>query len=52
MHTARESDKNEIEFRNYRKYGTESSITYGLDDPDTQPPPEASKPAPAPPRPR
>jgi hypothetical protein len=50
MHTARESDKNEIEFRNYRKYGTESSITYGLDDPDSPPPAQASKPAPTPPR--
>jgi hypothetical protein len=39
MRAGRESTHNEIEFRNYRKFGTESSITYDMD--------EASKPLPA-----
>ncbi len=39
MRAGRESTHNEIEFRNYRKFGTESSITYDID--------EASKPLPA-----
>jgi hypothetical protein len=38
MHTARESDKNEIEFRNYHKYGTDSSITFGSEDTDAPAP--------------
>jgi hypothetical protein len=39
MRASRESTHNEIEFRNYRKFGTESTITYDID--------EASKPLPA-----
>jgi hypothetical protein len=39
MRASRESTHNEIEFRNYRKFGTESSITYDMED--------ASKPLPA-----
>jgi hypothetical protein len=38
MRAGRESTHNEIEFRNYRKFGTESTITYDID--------EASKPLP------
>jgi hypothetical protein len=38
MRASRESTHNEIEFRNYRKFGTESSITYDME--------EASKPLP------
>jgi hypothetical protein len=56
MHAGRESNHNEIEFRDYRKYGTDSSIKYDVDaDPKPLPPDatkeqpaEASKPAPAP----
>lgn len=58
MRAGRESSHNEIEFRNYRKYGTDSSIKYDVDvDPKSLPPlpdsqtkeqpAEASKPAPA-----
>jgi hypothetical protein len=42
MHAGRESAKNEIEFRNYRKFGTESSITYET-DPNAPAPLPASK---------
>ncbi len=39
MHAGRESAKNEIEFRNYRKYGTNSSIKYDVEvDPKSLPP--------------
>ncbi|HMF77809.1 MAG TPA: hypothetical protein VK604_19285 [Bryobacteraceae bacterium] len=58
MLAGRESAKNEIEFRNYRKYGTDSSITYDA-DPNSLPPlppaesqeqpADASKPAAPPP---
>jgi len=42
MRAGRQNAKNEIEFRNYRKFGTESSITYDL-DPNAPPPLPASK---------
>jgi hypothetical protein len=42
MHAGRESAKNEIEFRNYKKFGTESSITYE-GDPKAPAPLPASK---------
>jgi hypothetical protein len=59
MRAGREASHNEIEFRNYRKYGTDSSIKYeSALDPQSAPPPlpesqtkeqpaQASKPAPA-----
>ena len=37
MHAGRQSDKNEIEFRDYRKFGTESTITYDA-NPGAPPP--------------
>jgi hypothetical protein len=51
MKAGRESSKNEIEFRNYRKYETGSSIKYDLDPnappplPETQEQPTAAGPA-------
>jgi hypothetical protein len=42
MRAGRQSSKNEIEFRNYRKFGTESTITYEV-DPNAPPPLPASK---------
>jgi hypothetical protein len=39
MRAGRESTKNEIEFRNYRKFGTESAITYDAEAVKTAPPP-------------
>jgi hypothetical protein len=58
MSAERQRSHNEIEFRNYRKYGTDSSIRYDVDlDPKSvaplpdsetkEQPAEASKPAPA-----
>lgn len=38
MTAGRERTKNELEFRNYRKFGTESAITYDF-DPTAPPPP-------------
>ncbi len=38
MTAGREKSKNELEFRNYRKFGTESAITYDM-DPNAPPPP-------------
>src|SRR3954471_23240339 len=38
MTAGREKSKNELEFRNYRKFGTESAITYEM-DPTAPPPP-------------
>lgn len=38
MTAGREKSKNELEFRNYRKFGTESAITYDM-DPTAPPPP-------------
>ncbi|MFL6414360.1 MAG: hypothetical protein ACJ74Y_01665 [Bryobacteraceae bacterium] len=38
MTAGREKTKNELEFRNYRKFGTESAITYDM-DPSAPPPP-------------
>jgi hypothetical protein len=37
MTAGREKSKNELEFRNYRRFGTESSITYDI-DPNAPPP--------------
>ncbi|HEY7304322.1 MAG TPA: hypothetical protein VH601_09420 [Bryobacteraceae bacterium] len=42
MRADRQSSKNEIEFRDYRKFGTESNITYDL-DPNAPPPLPANK---------
>lgn len=42
MNAGRENAKNEIEFRNYRKFGTESTIKYDL-DPNAPPPLPESK---------
>ncbi len=44
MSSGRDKEKNEIEFRNYRKFGVESGITYGAADaPADLPPLPASK---------
>ena len=42
MRAEHQTSRNEIEFRNYRKYGTESVITYDM-DPNAPPPLPASK---------
>jgi hypothetical protein len=42
MQAERQTSKNEIEFRNYRKFGTESNIKYDL-DPNAPPPLPPSK---------
>jgi hypothetical protein len=42
MNAGRETAKNEMEFRNYRKFGTESTIKYEL-DPNAPPPLPESK---------
>jgi len=44
MKAGRQNSKNQIEFRDYRKFGTESNITYDI-DPNAPPPPplDASK---------
>jgi len=42
MRADRQSSKNEIEFRDYRKFGTESNITYDV-NPNAPPPLPASK---------
>jgi hypothetical protein len=42
MRAGRQSSRNEIEFRNYRKFGTEFNITYDM-DPNAPPPLPASK---------
>jgi hypothetical protein len=39
MAAGREKTKNELEFRNYRKFGTESAITYDADPTAPAPPP-------------
>jgi hypothetical protein len=39
MTAGREKTKNELEFRNYRKFGTESAITYDMDPTAAPPPP-------------
>jgi hypothetical protein len=39
MNAGRENAKNEIEFRNYRKFGTESNIKYDLEEIKNAPPP-------------
>ncbi len=39
MTAGREKTKNELEFRNYRKFGTESAITYDMDPTAAAPPP-------------
>jgi hypothetical protein len=39
MSAGREKTKNELEFRNYRKFGTESAITYEVDPTAPAPPP-------------
>src|SRR3954451_12634604 len=39
MTAGREKTKNELEFRNYRKFGTESAITYDMDPTGAAPPP-------------
>ena len=39
MNAGRENAKNEIEFRNYRKFGTESNIKYDLEEIKNPPPP-------------
>lgn len=39
MTAGREKTKNELEFRNYRKFGTESAITYDMDPTAPAPPP-------------
>lgn len=42
MRAGRQTSRNEIEFRNYRKFGTESVVTYDM-DPNAPPPLPASK---------
>ena len=42
MQAERQSSKNEIEFRNYRKFGTETNIKYDM-DPNAPPPLPANK---------
>lgn len=42
MRADRQSSRNEIEFRNYRKFGTESSVKYDM-DPNAPPPLPPSK---------
>jgi hypothetical protein len=39
MTAGREKTKNELEFRNYKKFGTESAITYDMDPTAPAPPP-------------
>jgi len=39
MTAGRKKTKNELEFRNYRKFGTESAITYEMDPTAPAPPP-------------